>query len=125
MQLAPTLAVHADTTRRSNRALAARLDAERISLVQQIGPQARGLTWSRGVRLSGSDNATRGPLTRRESEVAVLIAEGCSDRQIAERLTITEGTAGAHVSHILARLGFHTRSEIAAWLVRNQLRHRT
>jgi DNA-binding NarL/FixJ family response regulator len=47
--------------------------------------------------------------------VAALIAHGQTNRQIAERLTIADGTAGNHVQHILDRLGFHTRAQIANW----------
>ncbi|MEV6105763.1 LuxR C-terminal-related transcriptional regulator [Streptomyces sp. NPDC051940] len=53
-------------------------------------------------------------LTRREREVAALVAEGLSNRAIAERLVISKRTADAHVEHILAKLGFSSRSEIAA-----------
>jgi DNA-binding NarL/FixJ family response regulator len=51
----------------------------------------------------------------------VLIARGLTDRQIAEQLVITEGTAGVHVSHILDKLGLHRRAEISAWAVRHGL----
>jgi DNA-binding NarL/FixJ family response regulator len=51
-------------------------------------------------------------LTAREREVARLLADGASDRQIAERLTITEGTAGLHVHHILAKLGLRSRVQV-------------
>jgi predicted ATPase/DNA-binding CsgD family transcriptional regulator len=54
-------------------------------------------------------------LTRREREVAVLLARGYTDRQIAEELTITEGTAGIHVHHILEKLGFRSRVQVAGW----------
>jgi DNA-binding NarL/FixJ family response regulator len=47
--------------------------------------------------------------------VAALVADGLTDRQIAERLVITEGTAGVHVANILNKLGVHTRAEIARW----------
>jgi DNA-binding CsgD family transcriptional regulator/tetratricopeptide (TPR) repeat protein len=57
-------------------------------------------------------------LSSRESEVARLVAEGLSNRQIAERLVISERTAENHVQHILTKLGFATRSQIAAWSVR-------
>ncbi|WP_419998269.1 ATP-binding protein [Streptomyces boninensis] len=53
-------------------------------------------------------------LTRREREVAALVAQGLSNREIAERLVISKRTADAHVEHILAKLGFSSRSEIAA-----------
>jgi DNA-binding NarL/FixJ family response regulator len=48
--------------------------------------------------------------------VAALIAAGChTDRQIADRLTITPGTAGVHVQRILDKLGLHSRWQLAAW----------
>jgi DNA-binding CsgD family transcriptional regulator len=57
-------------------------------------------------------------LSSREAEVARLVAEGLTNRQIAERLVISERTAENHVQHILTKLGFATRSQIAAWSVR-------
>ncbi|MFF0745145.1 ATP-binding protein [Streptomyces sp. NPDC004111] len=53
-------------------------------------------------------------LTRREREVAVLIAAGLTNREISERLVISKRTADAHVEHILAKLGFSSRTQIAA-----------
>jgi DNA-binding CsgD family transcriptional regulator len=53
-------------------------------------------------------------LTRREHEVLQLIAAGRSNREIAQRLFITEGTAGTHVSNILGKLGVRGRTEAAA-----------
>ena len=44
-----------------------------------------------------------------------------TDRQIADELVITEGTAGVHVSHILNKLGYHTRAEIANWAIQRGL----
>lgn len=55
------------------------------------------------------------PLSRREREVVALVAEGLTNRQIAARLHIAERTAENHVQHVLTKLGFHTRSQIAAW----------
>lgn len=57
-------------------------------------------------------------LSTRESEVASLVAEGLTNRQIAERLVISERTAQNHVQHILTKMGFTTRSQIAAWCAR-------
>jgi DNA-binding CsgD family transcriptional regulator len=54
-------------------------------------------------------------LSAREAEVARLVAEGLTNRQIAQRLVISERTAENHVQHILTKLGFTTRSQIAAW----------
>jgi DNA-binding CsgD family transcriptional regulator len=56
------------------------------------------------------------PLTAREREVAALVAEGRSNREIAEQLVLSERTASNHVQHILTKLGFAKRSQIAAWM---------
>jgi DNA-binding CsgD family transcriptional regulator len=53
-------------------------------------------------------------LTRREREVLELVADGLSNRQIAERLFISENTAGVHVSNIIGKLGASGRVEAAA-----------
>ncbi|CAM5618268.1 LuxR family transcriptional regulator [Streptomyces spiroverticillatus] len=53
-------------------------------------------------------------LTRREREVASLISAGLTNREISERLVISKRTADAHVEHILAKLGFSSRTQIAA-----------
>lgn len=62
-----------------------------------------------------SSGRPSGPLTRRESEVAALIAQGLSNRQIAVALYITERTVETHVQNMLNKLGFHARTQIAAW----------
>jgi non-specific serine/threonine protein kinase len=53
------------------------------------------------------------PLTRREQEVTELIAEGLTNRQIAERLFIAQRTVDTHVGHVLAKLGCSNRSQAA------------
>ena len=58
---------------------------------------------------------TRG-LTRREREVAALVAQGLTNREIAARLFISERTAESHVEQIRNKLGFHSRAQIAAWV---------
>ncbi|MEU3887463.1 LuxR C-terminal-related transcriptional regulator [Streptomyces sp. NPDC029041] len=55
-------------------------------------------------------------LTRRETEVAHLVAEGLANQQIADRLVIARRTAEGHVERILGKLGFSNRSQIAAWV---------
>jgi DNA-binding CsgD family transcriptional regulator len=54
-------------------------------------------------------------LTPREREVADLVAHGLSNRQIAEALVISEGTAEVHIKRILSKLGFRSRSQVAVW----------
>jgi DNA-binding CsgD family transcriptional regulator len=53
-------------------------------------------------------------LTAREREVLALVADGYTNRKIAETLFISESTAGVHVSNILGKLGVATRTEAAA-----------
>jgi predicted ATPase/DNA-binding CsgD family transcriptional regulator len=55
------------------------------------------------------------PLTRREAEVAALVARGLTNRRIAETLVISQRTAEGHVERILVKLGFSRRSQLAAW----------
>lgn len=59
-------------------------------------------------------------LTRRERQVADLVAEGMSNKEIAARLVISLRTAEGHVEKILTKLGFTTRTQIASWIVQQQ-----
>lgn len=63
---------------------------------------------------AADDGSPLGPLTPREREVASLIVEGLTNRQIAERLVISKRTADTHVEHILTKLGVTSRTQIAA-----------
>jgi non-specific serine/threonine protein kinase len=56
-------------------------------------------------------------LTPREEEVAVLVARGLTNRQIASGLSISEHTAATHVTRILRKLGLDSRSQLAAWMI--------
>jgi DNA-binding NarL/FixJ family response regulator len=60
-------------------------------------------------------------LTPREREVLGLVAEGASNRQIAESLVVSERTARTHVSAILSKLGLVSRTQAALWAVREGL----
>jgi len=70
--------------------------------------------------LARTDAAARAanPLSPRETEVASLIALAMSNKQIAERLVLSERTVETHVRSILAKLGYSTRTEIATWSLR-------
>ena len=68
-----------------------------------------------------SANAEAGsPLSARELEVALLIARGLTNRQVAEELVLSERTVDVHVARILSKLGFRTRSQVAAWVARRE-----
>jgi DNA-binding NarL/FixJ family response regulator len=64
------------------------------------------------------ENAELAQLSPREREVLVLVARGCTNREIAEQLVLSEVTARNHVSHILEKLGMSRRSEAAAFAAR-------
>jgi DNA-binding CsgD family transcriptional regulator len=64
-------------------------------------------------RRSASDT-----LTAREREIASLMSDGLSNHDIAERLVISEGTVEVHVKHILGKLGFRSRAQVAGWVAR-------
>ncbi|HET7689573.1 MAG TPA: LuxR C-terminal-related transcriptional regulator [Nocardioidaceae bacterium] len=59
-------------------------------------------------------------LTKRETEVAALVAEGLTNREIADRAFISQRTAEGHVDRIMRKLGFTARSQIAAWVVESR-----
>ena len=85
----------------------------------------RRLTREAAVRLArgespGADGAReqagRGGLGRREADVARLVADGLSNKQIGARLFISKRTVDTHVRNILNKLGFNSRAQIAGWV---------
>lgn len=90
---------------------------------QALGARAFERLAAEGERLTPQQAATMGvsprggaaPLSERETEVAAGIHEGLSNREIAARLVLSVRTVDTHVQRILAKLGFSSRSQIAAW----------
>jgi DNA-binding NarL/FixJ family response regulator len=76
-------------------------------------PAAPGGAGGAGGR--GADGPRPSPLSPRELEVAVLIAQGLTNREIAAGLVVTERTAATHVEHILNKLGLRSRAQVAVW----------
>ena len=82
----------------------------------QLSPEAS----TRLMKALRAPQATEG-LTERENEVLILLARGCSNREIAERLTITEKTVKTHVSNLLGKLGVKSRTQAALYAWQNGL----
>ena len=81
-----------------------------------LDPTVTGAVMRRLAELAASAEDPRlAKLSAREREVLQLVAEGLTNREIAERLVISAVTARNHVSHILNKLGMHRRTEIAAF----------
>jgi predicted ATPase/DNA-binding CsgD family transcriptional regulator len=57
------------------------------------------------------------PLTRREREIAGLVAGGLGNREIAQRLFLSKRTVDSHLEHIFTKLGFSSRSQLAGWVL--------
>ncbi|GAA2870833.1 LuxR family transcriptional regulator [Streptosporangium fragile] len=101
---------------------------------EALGEPAFGAAVRRGAKLSrdevlsyalqegGTDGGPRAetgepsPLTRRETEIAGLVAQGLTNKEIAAALVIAQRTAEGHIEHILNKLGFNSRAQIAAWV---------
>jgi DNA-binding NarL/FixJ family response regulator len=71
--------------------------------------------WRRGSRA----------LTRRETEVAALVAQGLTNRDIAGQLYLSVRTVDTHVDHVLTKLGFSTRTQLVAWAYESGLLPKT
>lgn len=102
-------------------------------LRRDLGDEAFDAEWAAGARQDrdgavavaldapavtavAADAARWEPLTAREAEVARLVAEGLSNRQIGSRLFISERTAENHVRNIMNKLGVGSRARIAGWV---------
>jgi len=134
----PTLVLHRRGDRaipfRLGRDLAARIPGARLvslagrSHLPYAGDAAavvRAILEFLGAREPPSEAPTAGPpdrrpggLTARQLQVAALVAEGLTNRQIAERLGIQERSVEGHLERVRLRLGVTSRAQIAAWWAR-------
>jgi DNA-binding CsgD family transcriptional regulator/tetratricopeptide (TPR) repeat protein len=90
-------------------------DAEgrrRLAAVEPTAQRLRMTPWVKRIR-AGMTRAD--PLTPREREITALVALGRSNREIAAELVLSERTVANHVQHVLTKLGFTRRAQIAAW----------
>ena len=87
----------------------ARLDRDAAVRLALGGPEGV-------VAAASSGRGGRGPLSQREHEVARLVADGLTNKEIGARLFISEHTVDSHVRGILNKLGFDSRARIAAWI---------
>ena len=100
---------------RETGSVAERIGAATAQRVAERGLRSLGVrTWRRGSGTRPSDEL--GGLTDREHEIAVLVAAGASNREIAAHLFLSRKTVERHVSNILAKLGVRNRAELAALL---------
>jgi len=93
------------------------------------GPGVGEPAWTDPARLgaaatarpdTGGTHRSPNPLTRREHEIVLLIAQGLSNKEIADELVISPATAARHVANILAKLGFTSRTQVASWATRHE-----
>jgi NarL family two-component system response regulator LiaR len=87
-------------------------DALRKVMEAAMGPRAGDAS----LRVSPPDD-----LTERELEVVALVAEGLSNREIAERFVISEKTVKTHIGHVLAKLGLKDRTQLAIYALKHGL----
>ncbi|SDJ13893.1 non-specific serine/threonine protein kinase [Actinokineospora alba] len=88
-----------------------------VALGRALPPEA-GLRYTLNETEPAAAPAPDSGLTKRQTQIAELVAEGLTSKEIAHRLVISQRTVESHVDSIRTRLGFHTRSEIAAWVAR-------
>jgi DNA-binding NarL/FixJ family response regulator len=98
---------------------ARRGDGEEGAALAATVTAAAGALGMKPLRQAAAELAPRrrqGPLTRREQEIAALVARGLTSRAIAADLHLSERTVETHVQHILTKLDLANRTQIASWV---------
>ncbi|MGQ4618551.1 protein kinase domain-containing protein [Nocardia sp. R7R-8] len=108
-----------DCERRTRQALSARRFAAAHRAGAALGFDA-AVAYALGEHATDTTPSAGEEVTAREREVAELIAEGMTNKEIAARLAISPRTAQGHVEHLLAKLGFTARTQIAAWITESR-----
>ena len=113
---------------RANQVAMSALGASRFETEREVGKR---LSREAALRLAlgegdhddteASHHPTTGPLATREVEVAKLVAEGLTNRQIGTRLFISERTVATHIRNMMNKLGFDSRAQIASWMSSSDL----
>ncbi|MGV9612215.1 protein kinase domain-containing protein [Nocardia xishanensis] len=112
----PMLGYHEECKQHVQDALGARAYAVAHQKGADLGFDAAvGFALGEEPRVPASADNQSSTLTKREREVVDLVAEGLTNKAIAARLVISQRTAQGHVEHILTKLGFTSRAQIAAW----------
>jgi DNA-binding NarL/FixJ family response regulator len=96
-----------------------------ISLIGNLSIQAKQLAARNGpIQTPGlvEHDVVLDTITRRQQEIAILVADGLSNAEIAARLVLAQGTVANHIAQILQRLGFRSRTQIATWAAAHGLR---
>jgi DNA-binding CsgD family transcriptional regulator len=90
---------------------ALRQEGRRLNATQAVGYALRDALASR--------NASPVALTRREQDIAALVTQGLTNREIGARLRVSERTVEAHLDRVRAKLGVRSRAQVAAWAARH------
>jgi DNA-binding NarL/FixJ family response regulator len=98
--------------------------ASRVWAEAVLWPLDRAITYALGSEDVHAERPTEDATPRlspREREVAILVGQGYTNREIAERLVVTERTAENHVQRLLNHLNLRSRTQVAAWAVHHGL----